>query len=250
MKTTRTTTKNNAKFIGRACIRVSKAFAIGASILTFAAVSPFKTQAATLASSTFDNGIDGWVIDDFISGNSVIYTPTYFSTEGNPGGYIQDTDRSTGGWVFKAPTKFLGDMSAAYNGILSFDSIMPLKGIESNSDDVAITGGGYTLLFNNPNNPGVNWTSYSISLNEAAGWKVAATGLAPTQAQMLAVLSSLNDLRILGEYSNGPETVGLDNVVISSGPKSVPEPTSTLGLLALGAVGASSMLWRKKASAS
>lgn len=227
---------------------VGKAFAIGASILTFTAVSPFKAQAATLVSSTFDNGTDGWVVDDFISGTSVIYTPTYFSTGGNPGGYIQETDRTTGGWVFKAPTKFLGDMSAAYNGILSFDSKMPLKGVESNEDDVAITGAGYTLLFNNPNNPGVNWTSYSISLNEAAGWKVLGTNIAPTQSQMLAVLSSLNDLRIRGEYSNGSETVGLDNVVLSSASQSVPEPTSTLGLLALGAVGASFRLLRKKAS--
>lgn len=248
MKTTRSTAKNSNKFIGSACTMVSKAFAIGASILTFAAVSPFKAQAATLASSTFDNGTDGWVIDDFISGTSVIYTPTYFSTGGNPGGYIQDTDRTTGGWVFKAPAKFLGDMSAAYNGILSFDSQMPLKGIEGNFDDVALTGGGYTLFFNNANNPGVNWTSYSISLNEAAGWKLEATGLAPTQPQILAVLSSLSDLRIRGEYSNGSETVGLDNVVLSSAPQPVPEPSLMLGWLASGAVGASFRLLRKKAS--
>mgnify|MGYP003433600895 CR=1 FL=1 len=248
MKTTRSTAKNSNKFIGSACTMVSKAFAIGASILAFAAVSPFKAQAATLVSSTFDNGTDGWVIEDFTSATSLIYTPTYFSTGGNPGGYIQDTDRTTGGWVFKAPTKFLGDMSAAYNGTLSFDSKMPVKGIEGNSEDVALTGGGYSLLFNNPNNPGINWTSYSISLNEAGGWKVEATGLAPTQPQMLAVLSSLTNLWIRGEYSNGPETVGLDNVVLSSAPQSVPEPSLTLGWLVSGAVGASFRLLRKKAS--
>lgn len=248
MKTTRSTAKNSNKFIGRPCTMLGKAFAIGASILTFAAVSPLKAQAATLATSTFDNGTDGWVVDDLISGTSVIYTPTYFSTGGNPGGYIQDTDRTTGGWVFKAPTKFLGDMSAAYNGILSFDSKMPLKGIEGNYDDVALTGGGYTVFFNNPNNPGINWTSYSISLNEVAGWKLEATGLAPTQVQMVALLSSLNDLRIRGEYSNGSETVGLDNVVLSSAPQPVPEPSLTLGWLASGAVGASFRLLRKKAS--
>lgn len=53
-----------------------------------------------------------------------------------------------------------------------------------------------------------------------------------------------------GTTQNGYITI--DNLTIGSQvkPESVPEPTSTLGLLALGAVGASSMLWRKKASAS
>ena len=65
--------------------------------------------------------------------------------------------------------------------------------------------------------PGTSWTSYIVPLVET-NWINNATGLPPTQAQMLTVLSSLTTLRIMGEYSSDAGDSGyLDNVMLTTG---------------------------------
>lgn len=97
---------------------------------------------------------------------------------------------------------------------LTFDLKQSRINMQFDWDDIVLVGGGVTLVFDTPYNPGTNWTVYSIPLHESAGWKNKATGLPPTHAEMLAVLSSLTELRIRGEYEVLADTGCLDNVVL------------------------------------
>ena len=78
--------------------------------LLIGSMSPVSV-AGSIATSTFDTGIDGWGL----SGDSTTTAPTFIATGGNPGGYIHGIDQVDGGtWYFVAPSKFLGDDTAAY----------------------------------------------------------------------------------------------------------------------------------------
>jgi len=170
--------------------------------------------------SVFDGDTDGWTIFNDGSG------PTYYATGGvDNSGYIYSSDLEDGlYWYWNAPAQFLNDMSEAYGGSLSFYLNQSSTTSQVNQDDIVLVGGGLTLLYNTPYNPGTTWTPYSISLNETDGWVKQATGLAPTQAEMLAVMGNLQALRIRGEYRFGPDNGGLDNVFLNS---LTPPPTAT-----------------------
>ena len=143
--------------------------------------------------------------------------PDYLSTGGNPGGHVCATDDvgpQGDVWFWRAPAKFLGNVSGAYGRPLTFDLKQTPIITQFDWDDVVLIGGGITLVFNTPYNPGIGWTSYSVMLHESAGWKNIATNSAPTHAEMLAVVSSLSELRIRGEYEILADTGCLDNVVL------------------------------------
>ena len=58
---------------------------------------------------------------------------------GNPGGFIRGVDSVVGGvWFFSAPSKFLGDDSAAYGQHLSFDLRMRGSGPLFDDSDVIL----------------------------------------------------------------------------------------------------------------
>jgi hypothetical protein len=130
-------------------------------------------------------------------------------------------------WYFKAPAAFHGNFTAAYNTNLRFDLKQSSLSSQFNTVDVYLRGGGLELTYDTPNNPGTNWTSYSLAMTEIGGWLI--SELAPTQAQMLRVLGDVTDLQIRGEFVTGSDVGSLDNVSM------VPEPASLL-LLALGGV--------------
>ena len=164
---------------------------------------------AVLASSTFDTDAEGWTVIADADG------PTHHSTGGNPDGYISAADRGEGGfWYWDAPAKFLGNKASAYGETLRFDLRQSTTELQFDADDVVLIGGGITLTFDTPDNPGTDWTSYSISLTETAGWLNAATGFSPTAPEMQAVLADLTALQIRGEFSEGMDIGGLDNVVL------------------------------------
>lgn len=63
--------------------------------------------------------------------------------------------------------------------------------------------------------PASGWTSYSMTLTENGGWrKTTLSGPPPTHTEFRAVLRSLTMLRIRGEFIDGGDTSGLDNVVL------------------------------------
>jgi hypothetical protein len=182
-------------------------------ILGFQTYSPEPGPAVCPASS-FDAGDEGWRVVGDAQGGSVL--PDFIPWGGNPGGYVSATDDVLGGtWYWQAPDAFLGDRSASYGQLLTFD----LRQSQTNyqfvrNDDLILTDGNLTLIFHLPYHPDTDWTSYSISLDASSGWQVQEYGRAPTPAEMQDVLASLTDLRIRGEYRNGSDTGGLDNVIL------------------------------------
>lgn len=203
---------------------------IDSVVLTSAGpASPTSTPIPGTTGSSFDSDPDGWTIYDDGSG------PVYYPAGGVSGGYIFGSDLGTGQyWYWNAPAKFLGDKSAYYNGGLSFYLYQTNTSVQSNRTDIILVGGGITLNYDTPYNPGLTWTYYSVTLRENAGWINAATGTAPTQAQMQTVLANLQTLRIRGEYRSGPDSSGMDEVLLTAPPptstptaSSTPSPTAT-----------------------
>lgn len=167
------------------------------------------------AQSSFDSDDEGWRVLGEAHGDSAV--PTYQSTGGNPGGYIEVVDNATGStWYWDAPEHYLGDQSCAYSGTLRFDLRQSSTDNQFDDDDIVLEGGGLTLVYNTAENPGTDWTSYSIPLNETAGWSNAATAEPATQQEMQAVLTDLTALRIRGEFVDGADVGGLDNVSLSA----------------------------------
>lgn len=179
---------------------------------------------ALAVTSTFDTDAEGWSAQGDIEGPL-----TWSATGGNPGGNVFIDDLTTGGVTyFVAPSLFLGNFAGAFGSQLTFDLMQRYPGgpNQFDAEDVILSGGGFTVVYDTANNPVNNgWTSYSVPLS-AAGWRLnTLSGIAPTEEQFIAVLSNLSSLRIRAEYQTGADVGYLDNVAL------VPEPTTVLMLL-------------------
>jgi hypothetical protein len=184
--------------------------------------TPTTVQPSFLAVSTFDNGDEGW---HPVSG---AFGPDYYPTGGNPGGHVCAIDDvpAAAVWYWRAPSQFVGDVSGAYGQTLTFDLKQDSLDMQFPWEDVELEGAGMVLVFDTPYNPGTTWTPYSVPLNESAGWmKTSLGGPAPTHEEMLAVLGSLTELRIRGEYDKLYDEGCLDNVVLG-GTSGVSGPAS------------------------
>lgn len=161
------------------------------------------------AQSTFDADADGWTV----VGDA---QPVQFvSSGGNPGGYVSTSDLELGGtWYWKAPQKFLQSLSGAYGGRLRFDLIVSQTGNGYEDVEVVLTGGDTRLGFDLPSAPGTRWTSYEVDLSERGAWVDLATNRTASRSQIRAALRGASELRIRGEFRDGPDTGGLDNVYV------------------------------------
>jgi laminin B (domain IV)/PEP-CTERM motif-containing protein len=195
--------------------------------------------------STFNTDTQGWtVVGDEVG------PVTWVSSGGNPGGYVSVTDSVVGGVMyFVAPDAYFGDHSGAYGTALTFDLIQRYPDSPNQFDDdvgdVVLKGSGLTLAYDLANNP-VNgtWTPYSVSLT-AGSWRLdSLTGQIATQQQVQLVLSDLTGLEIRAEYQTGPDTDGLDSVVLNVAGAPVPEP-STWAMMILGFAGVTFMAYRR-----
>lgn len=166
--------------------------------------------------STFDTDNENWSA----TGDPSSQVPFWSATGGTPGGYIRVADAATGGtWYFVAPPKFLGNKCAAYGKYLRFDQFtsdtsnqQPFGG---RPDVILSVSGGVQLIFDNANNPGLEWTHYDILLQEGAGWHFGSTaGPEPTEAEFRAALANVTGLQIRGEYRAQDDFGGLDNVIL------------------------------------
>ncbi|HEX2196514.1 MAG TPA: laminin B domain-containing protein [Actinomycetota bacterium] len=169
------------------------------------------------AVSTFDSGSDGWasVNRDPVNG---VTGGTWQPSGGNPGGFIQTTDLSSGPTTYwRAPEKFLGDASAALRGRLTFDLEQNSVSGQSERPEVVLASNGVELRYEFPggtaNHPGLDWTPYEILLQPGDGWTYVGQASRPaTESDFVSVLGDLEGLFIRAEFHTGSDVDGLDNV--------------------------------------
>ena len=169
-------------------------------------------------SSTFDTGTEGWSALDQTGHD---YTASWTSTGGNPGGFLQGTETNPNGGTgyFIAPSKFLGNLSAYAGGTLTYD-LNVIQGTDYFSDvDVIISSGANSASWTSNINPvGHGWVTFQVQLNQAN-----------FGSNLASILSNVTEFQIRGEFINGPEVEGLDNVLLST-PAVVPGPIAGAGL--------------------
>ena len=184
-------------------------------------------QLTFVAVSTFDTDAEGWTTD---GDAGCLPTPCYAAIGGNPDGHIYSNDGLQGiKYYYNAPAKFLGNVSSAYQGRLTFDMRQNARDPLGTEDvDVILVGAGLTLVYDTPRNPPSIWFSYNVPLVETAGWhKGTLTGPPPSATEMQAVLGSLTRLGLRGDFIFGQATSYLDNVVLG-GPESPPAPITVV----------------------
>ncbi|MBX2895693.1 MAG: VCBS repeat-containing protein [Cyclobacteriaceae bacterium] len=170
--------------------------------------------------STFDTDADGWT---FLNNGSPV-TVNHNASNGNPGGYVATVPYSSNstatsqGWF--APAKFLGQKALRSYGMnFSFDLQQALAGTFSSvQGDVRIGAPGFYIVFSLVVKPAVApaWSSYTIKLDETAGWRVGGTGGAlATKTDIIRALSNIATIEIRGTYiTNAANVVGIDNVIL------------------------------------
>lgn len=204
--------------------------AIAAALLMLAA----NAQAANIIKSTFDNNNENWKVVDINQVTGQGATPVInaiYNTDWSPS-YIHATDSNlVDAYFFSAPSKFLGNQSAMYGGNISWDEFNYTTGAPETG--LILTGGGHTLYRDNMYLAVGAATHFDFSLTPSSDWHLdSPTGAVATSSDMLAILSSLNGMYILGDWVDGYDTADLDNVLDTP---AVPEP-ATMSLLGLGAL--------------
>jgi len=204
-----------------AAVAFKKGVAVMKSKLSAALAAAFALSIAQASadaiSSTFDTGAEGWSALDQQTGD---YTASWQSTGGNPGGFLQGTENIAlgGTGYFIAPSKFLGNLSAYAGGTLTYD-LNVIQGSAYFSDvDVIISSGANSVFWTSNINPvGHGWVTFQVQLNQAN-----------FGSNLASILSNVTEFQIRGEFINGPEVEGLDNVLLNT--PTVPGPIAGAGL--------------------
>eukprot|EP00292_Cryptomonas_paramecium_P009525 CAMPEP_0113710112 /NCGR_PEP_ID=MMETSP0038_2-20120614/29963_1 /TAXON_ID=2898 /ORGANISM="Cryptomonas paramecium" /LENGTH=258 /DNA_ID=CAMNT_0000636107 /DNA_START=161 /DNA_END=933 /DNA_ORIENTATION=+ /assembly_acc=CAM_ASM_000170 len=140
-------------------------------------------------------------------------------------GVLYGSDNGKTVWYFSAPAKFLGDKSFAHNGKFSFrlgHSEYMSNGKDMIKDwDVILESKEWRLRVGIRNliPPWVGSTNNDLSLNEKS-WTVIkgpGHGHAPTEIQMIRLLTSLSAIYIRGGYYEGHEETWIDSVLMTEG---------------------------------
>ncbi len=172
--------------------------------------------------SNFNLDSEGWTCSD--NGMSTNLTVNYNATGGNPGGYVSAATTSSQPFFWTSPSQFGGNVAyLSYGQNLTFDiqlnHVGTVHGASTLGDVQIRIPSGQVLSLNLPTFPAQApaWSTFSVRLDETAGWRVGHTGgpLA-TQAEMLQYLSGVHSFRFSIKYTSS-STVGgaIDNVVLN-----------------------------------
>jgi Laminin B (Domain IV) len=204
--------------------------------------------------STFDTNAEGWLVGDFYNRPDLPdpVSPTYSSTGGNPGGYInwsQPPEHLEQWSAFMAPAKFLGDMSGYYGGTLQFDlrySGQSQQGGEIELQDSVVLEGNVegvpTQIRYRKDKPTDNagWSTFTIPLivdgsTSGSGWYNITEPDNPweldphspaNETTLRSILQNLTALRIDADWSTKKDIADLDNVRLVR--KTMPVPVVIL----------------------
>ena len=158
---------------------------------------------------TFDFADEGWRVK---AGEAII-VPISVPQGGQSGGYVKADDSTVGNnWLWLAPSKYYTNQSSYYDGQLQFSLMQADTTYGPQTNDVFLSGSGLTLVLSLAQMPGTSWTSYSVWLNEQAGWWNTAAGRPATQGEIITVLSTLTNLLIRGDYTLANGAGALDSV--------------------------------------
>lgn len=159
--------------------------------------------------STFNRNTDGWTI----AGDAQIFE--WLPDGGDKDGHLHWVDAASGDGAFwRAPTKFLGDLSGFFRGKLSFSWYA--SGNDLPGSDVLVTGANGHTLIGDVGAPELDWTRESIRF--AGGqWRLdSPDGAFATTREIKAVLADVTQILIRAEHVYGGESGGLDKVVLAS----------------------------------
>jgi len=165
--------------------------------------------ALAVATSTFTSSGEEWTITD----NGAGQTPVFRLSGGNPGGWLELNDQTSGKMAAVAPRKFLGDLTRFNGGELAFDArTVDSRGGSDHTcfGGIAITGAGRVVRADvAPGRavPGTQWTTYRARLTPDT--------FAASPEAWQSILADVTGIAITVEaYSNSNETMGLDNVML------------------------------------
>ncbi len=190
-------------------------------VVIFLCIFQFRIFDSPIAVENFDGEEEGgWLVLGDAQGESEF--PTLQKTGGNPGGYMEAVDDAVGGvWYWAAPETFRKAVSDRWSSgdgrsraALTFDLRQSALDSPFEDEDVIFSNGTLSLSFNHNRPPEIGWTSYKVSLDVSKGWVNDEFGEAASEEEMEKVLGNLEKLWIRGEFRTGPDTGGIDNVII------------------------------------
>lgn len=167
----------------------------------------------TILSENFNTSDGGW------NTNADARDFTHVPLSGGMGGYVEAFDRVSGDtWYFVGGAPFTGDLSLFAGGTLAYSIRQASATSQFDAVDVILVGADRSIGFDFPldENPGEDWTDYSLSLTAAAGWFDLTTDAMLTDAEIAAVLGDVQSLQIRGEYRTGSDSAQLDDVILTS----------------------------------
>ncbi|SCA62932.1 hypothetical protein SCG7109_AF_00140 [Chlamydiales bacterium SCGC AG-110-M15] len=167
-------------------------------------------------SDLFDTDTSSWMAFEGSLESQLLHFPQggsdagYISThEFTPSLAINDESN-----FFIAPAAYLGDMSHLYGSVLAFDLKMSTTANSTgHTHDIVLEGSNQAIAFD-ISDPGLDWTSYNITLDENSGWVDRDSGAAANVNDVQSVLASLMTLKIRSEYLSDFAITDLDSLTI------------------------------------
>ncbi|MBN8651015.1 MAG: VCBS repeat-containing protein [Cytophagales bacterium] len=183
-------------------------------------LSPLIIQAQV--SSTFNTDAEGWTAAH-TGGTAATFN--FLNSGGNPTGFLSASPPTAGGgvnisfsWYWNAPAQFFGNFDFSYGSNFKVDLQQSIAGTDNTQSDIIIYSGGNSIHYNFPTKPAVSpaWSSYSIALDETAGWRWnSVAGALALKPQIKIVLANITGIRIRCKFINSAGyTSGIDNVAI------------------------------------